>query len=71
MSGSQSPPLELTGEEKTLGVPATNKSEGAASVKADAGQRAGEFDVHRVCPQRARSHGMTHIGSQFAMELII
>lgn len=42
MSGTQSPPLEFTGEETTLGAPATNKPAGAANVKPDAEQRGGE-----------------------------
>jgi hypothetical protein len=45
MSGTQSPPLELTGEEKTLGAPATNKPAGVASVKMDSEQRRGELGI--------------------------
>jgi hypothetical protein len=41
MSGTQSPPLEFTGEEETLGAPATNKPAGVAEVKADTEQRGG------------------------------
>jgi len=44
MSGTQSPPLEFTGEEKTLGASATNKPEGVANVKMDAEQRGGEWN---------------------------
>lgn len=43
MSGTQSPPLEFTGEEKTLGASATNKPAGTANVKPDVEQRAGAF----------------------------
>lgn len=68
MSGTQSPPLEFTGEEKTLGAPAINKPEGAANVKADAEQRAGEFGVHAV----SRTCSITrNIRSQVAIELMI
>ena len=68
MSGTQSPPLEFTGEEKTLGAPATNKPEGAANVKADVEQRAGEFGVHGV----SRTCSITwDIRSQVAIELMM
>ena len=43
MSGTQSPPLEFTGEEKILGASAPNKPVGVANVKTDAEQRGGEF----------------------------
>jgi hypothetical protein len=44
MSGTQSPPLEFTGEEKILGASATNKPVGAANVKTDTEQRGGELN---------------------------
>jgi len=50
MSGTQSPPLEFTGEERTLGAAATNKPEGAANVKTDAEQRGGEFGLPAEYP---------------------
>jgi len=65
MSGTQSPPLEFTGEEKTLGAPATNKPEGAANVKADVEQRGGEFG----CLIRARRASATRDRPRFVIEL--
>ena len=50
MSGTQSPPLEFTGEERTLGAAATSKPEGAANVKTDAEQRGGEFGLPAEYP---------------------
>ena len=53
MSGTQSPPLEFTGEEKVLGAPATNKAAGAANVKTDAEQRGGEWNLLPHAARRA------------------
>ena len=54
MSGTQSPPLELTGEEKVLGASATNKPAGTANVKTDAEQRGGELNFSPSAARRAR-----------------
>jgi len=56
MSGTQSPPLEFTGEEKVLGAPATNKPVGEANVKMDAEQRGGELNFFLSAARRARSN---------------
>lgn len=56
MSGTQSPPLEYTGEEKVLGASAANKPAGTANVKTDAEQRGGEWDFS---PSAANLHPAT------------
>ena len=67
MSGTQSPPLEFTGEETTLGASATNKPAGAANVKPDAEQRGGEWNFSPSAARRAPPNRTNPAAAQTGM----